>query len=115
MQQDIVLQLEKRKRDLQNMVEDTLAERREEMLEVLMNKVGRELKQEVEIYAQATNDAMDSIGGDMKCQLYVHNERMLRKEVSLHLQAKMSEEQEKKGEKKEDGKQCTMQKLKNCV
>ena len=42
MQQDIVLELEKRKRDLQNMVEDMLAERREEMLEVLMNKVHRE-------------------------------------------------------------------------
>ena len=39
MQQDIVLE---RKRDFQNMVEDMLAERREEMLEVLMNKVHRE-------------------------------------------------------------------------
>ena len=42
MQQDIVLELEKKQRDLQNMVEDMLAERREEMLEVLMNKVHRE-------------------------------------------------------------------------
>ena len=44
-----------RKRDLQYMVEDMLAERRAEMLEVLMNKVHRELKQEIEMNAQATN------------------------------------------------------------
>ena len=44
-----------RKRDLQYMVEYMLAERRAEMLEVLMNKVHRELKQEIEMNAQATN------------------------------------------------------------
>ena len=57
------------------------------------------------MYAQATNDAMDSFVGDMKCQLYVHIESMLEKEVSLQLQAKMSEEQKKKGEKKEEKKE----------
>ena len=54
------------------------------------------------MYAQATNDAMDSFVGDMKCQLYVHIERMLEKEVSLQLQAKMSDEQKKKEETEEE-------------
>ena len=38
MQQDIALELEKKERDLQNMVADMLAEHREEMVELLMNK-----------------------------------------------------------------------------
>ena len=54
MQQDIVVELEKRKRNLQYMVEDMLAQRRAEMLEVLMDKVHCEIKQEFEMYAQAT-------------------------------------------------------------
>ena len=99
MQQDIVLELEKKQRDLQNMVADMLAEHR---VELLMNKVHQEIKQEFEMYAEATNDAMDSFVGDMKCQFYLHIERMVKKEVSLQLQAKMIEEQEKKGEKKEE-------------
>ena len=37
MQQDIALELEKKERDLQNMVADMLAEHREEMVELLMN------------------------------------------------------------------------------
>ena len=44
---------------------------------------------------------MDSFMGDMKCQLCVHIERMVEKEVSLQLHAKMSDEQKKKEEKKE--------------
>ena len=55
MQQDIVLELEKKQRDLQNMVADMLAEHREEMVELLMNKVHQEIKQEFEMYAEATN------------------------------------------------------------
>ena len=89
MQQDIVLELEKKQRDLQNMVADMLAERREEMFVLLMNKVHQEIKQEFEMYAEATNDAMDSFVGDMKCQFYLHIERMVKKEVSLQLQTKM--------------------------
>ena len=77
MQQDIVLELEKKQRDLQNMVADMLAGCREEMVELLMKKVHQEIKQEFEMYAEATNDAMDSFVGDMKCQLYVHIERNL--------------------------------------
>ena len=41
------------------MVEDMLAQRKEEMLEEMLNKVHREIKQEVEMYAQGTNAAMD--------------------------------------------------------
>lgn len=83
MQQDIVLELEKKQRDLQNMVADMLAEHREEMVELLMNKVHQEIKQEFEMYAEATNDAMDSFVGDMKCQFYLHIERMVKKEVCV--------------------------------
>ena len=54
MQQDIVVELEKRKGNLQYMLEDMLAQRRAEMLEVLMDKVHCEIKQEFEKYAQAT-------------------------------------------------------------
>ena len=54
------------------------------------------------MYAQATNDAMDSFMGDMKCQLCVHIERMVKKEVSLQLQAKMSDEQKKKEDTEEE-------------
>ena len=71
-QQNVVLELEKRKRDLQSMVENMLEERRTEMLEVLTDKVHKEIKQEFEMYAQATTDAMDSLMGDMKYQLCVH-------------------------------------------
>ena len=67
MQQDIVVELEKRKRNLQYMVEDMLAQLRAVMLEVLMDKVHCEIKHQFEMYAQATNDAMDSFMGDMKC------------------------------------------------
>ena len=74
---NIVLELEKRKRDLQSMVENMLEERRTEMLEVLTDKVHREIKQEFEMYAQATTDAMDSLMGDMKYQLCVHIARMV--------------------------------------
>ena len=74
---NIVLELEKRKRDLQSMVENMLAEHRTEMLEVLTDKVHREIKQEFEMYAQATTDAMDSLMGDMKYQLCVHIARMV--------------------------------------
>ena len=80
MQQDIVLELEKKQRDLQNMVADMLAEHR---VELLMNKVHQEIKQEFEMYAEATNDAMDSFVGDMKCQFYLHIERMVKKEVCV--------------------------------
>ena len=83
---NIVLELEKRKRDLQSMVENMLEERRTEMLEVLTDKVHREIKQEFEMYAQATTDAMDSLMGDMKYQLCVHIERMVEKEVSQRFQ-----------------------------
>ena len=38
MQQDIALELEKKERDLQNMVADMLAERREEIFELLCTK-----------------------------------------------------------------------------
>ena len=48
------------------------------------------------------SDAMDSFMGDMKCQPCVHIERMVEKEVSLQLHAKMSDEQKKKEEKKEE-------------
>ena len=48
------------------------------------------------------SDAMDSFMGDMKCQLCVHIERIVEKEVSLQLHAKMSGEQKKKEEKKEE-------------
>ena len=48
------------------------------------------------------SDAMDSFMGDMKCQLFVHIERIVEKEVSLQLHAKMSDEQKKKEEKKEE-------------
>ena len=58
MQQDIALELEKKERDLQNMVADMLAEHREEMVELLMNKVHQEIKQEFEMYAEATNAMM---------------------------------------------------------
>ena len=92
MQQDIALELEKKERDLQNMVADMLAEHREEMVELLMNKVHQEIKQEFEMYAEATNDAMDSFVGEMKCQFYEHIEKMVKKEVSLQLQTKMIEE-----------------------
>ena len=91
MQQNVVLELEKRKRDLQSMVENMLEERRTEMLEVLTDKVHREIKQEFEMYAQATTDAMDSLMGDMKYQLCVHIARMVEKEVSLQLHVKMSD------------------------
>ena len=83
---NVVLELEKRKRDLQSMVENMLEERRTEMLEVLTDKVHREIKQEFEMYAQATTDAMDSLMGDMKYQLCVHIERMVEKEVSQRFQ-----------------------------
>ena len=86
MQQNVVLELEKRKRDLQSMVENMLEERRTEMLEVLTDKVHKEIKQEFEMYAQATTDAMDSLMGDMKYQLCVHIERMVEKEVSQRFQ-----------------------------
>ena len=77
MQQDIVVELEKRKRNLQYMVEDMLAQRRAVMLEVLiMDKVHREIMQEFEMYAQAANDAMNFFMGDMKCQLCVHIESL---------------------------------------
>ena len=102
MQQNIVLELEKRKRDLQSMVENMLEERRTEMLEVLTDKVHREIKQEFEMYAQATTDAMDSLMGDMKYQLCVHIERMVEKEVSLQLHVKMSDQQEKKEDKRKE-------------
>ena len=46
MQQNVVLELEKRKRDLQSMVENMLEERRTEKLEVLTDKVHREIEQE---------------------------------------------------------------------
>ena len=105
MQQDIALELEKKERDLQNMVADMLAEHREEMVELLMNKVHQEIKQEFEMYAEATNDAMDSFVGEMKCQFYEHIEKMVKKEGSLQLQTKMIEEQEKKAEKKEEKKE----------
>ena len=49
MQQDIVLELEKKQRDLQNMVADMLAERREEMFILLMNRVHQEIIQEFEM------------------------------------------------------------------
>ena len=52
--------------------------------------------------AQATNDAMDSIMGDMKCQLCVHIERMVEKEVSLQLHAKMSDDQKEKEDTEEE-------------
>ena len=51
MQQNVVLELEKRKRDLQSMVENMLEERRTEMLEVLTGNVHRTIKQEFEMYA----------------------------------------------------------------
>ena len=54
------------------------------------------------MYAQATNDAMDSFMGDIKCQLCVHIERMVEKEVSLQLHAKMSDEQKKKEDTEEE-------------
>ena len=102
MQQNVVLELEKRKRDLQSMVENMLEERRTEKLEVLTDKVHREIKQEFEMYAQATTDAMDSLMGDMKYQLCVHIARMVEKEVSLQLHAKMSDEQKKKEDTEEE-------------
>ena len=43
------------------------------------------------MYAQATNDAMDSFVGDMKCHFYLHIERVVKKEVSLQLQTKPTE------------------------
>ena len=102
MQQNVVLELEKRKRDLQSMVENMLEERRTEMLEVLTDKVHREIKQEFEMYAQATTDAMDSLMGDMKYQLCVHIARLVEKEVSLQLYVKMSDQQEKKEDKRKE-------------
>ena len=102
MQQNVVLELEKRKRDLQSMVENMLEERRTEMLEVLTDKVHREIKQEFEMYAQATTDAMDSLMGDMKYQLCVHIARLVEKEVSLQLHVKMSDQQEKKEDKRKE-------------
>ena len=78
MQQDIVVELEKRKRNLQYMAEDMFAQRRAEMLKVLVGKVHYEIKQQCEMY-----DAMDSFMGVMKSQLCVHIERMVEKEVSF--------------------------------
>ena len=48
MHQNIVLELEKQKRNLQNMVAEMLTERKGEMLVVMMNKVHREIMKEQE-------------------------------------------------------------------
>ena len=48
MHQNIVLELEKQKRNLQNMVVEMLTERKGEMLVVVMNKVHREIMKEQE-------------------------------------------------------------------
>ena len=58
-----------------------------------------------EMYAQGTNAAMDDFMGEMKCQLYVHIQKMVEKEVSLQLQKKGDKKEEKKEEEKEEEKQ----------
>ena len=74
-QQDIVVELDKREKALQEMLA--------EMLDVFLDK----LKDAVQMFA--TNDAMDSFIGEMKCQLNTHIKRVVEKEVALQLQAKM--------------------------
>ena len=64
MHEYIVVELEKREKALQNMVEEMLAEHKAKMLEVFL------VKDEVQMFAVATNDAMDSFIGEMKCQLH---------------------------------------------
>ena len=66
MHEYIVVELEKREKALQNMVEEMLAEHKAKMLEVFLDKV----KDEVQMFAVGTNDAMDSFFGEMKCQLH---------------------------------------------
>ena len=55
----IVVELEKREKALQNMVEEMLAEHKAKMLEVFLV---------FQMFAVATNDAMDSFIEEMKCQ-----------------------------------------------
>ena len=62
--QDIVVELDKREKALQNMVEEMLAEHKAKMLEVFL------VKDEAQMFAVATNDAMDSVIGEIKCQLH---------------------------------------------
>ena len=62
--QDIVVELDKREKALHNMVEEMLAEHKAKMLKVFL------VKDEVQMFAVATNDAMDSFIGEMKCQLH---------------------------------------------
>ena len=57
------------------------------------------------MYAQRTNAAIDDFMGEMKCQLYVHIQKMVEKEVSLQLQKKGDKKEEKKEEEKEEEKQ----------
>ena len=104
-QEKIMKEQEKIMKEQEKMVEDMLAQRKEEMLEEMLNKVHREIKQEVEMYAQGTNAAMDDFMGEMKCQLYVHIQKMVEKEVSLQLQKKGDKKEEKKEEEKEEKKQ----------
>ena len=89
-QEKIMKEQEKIMKEQEKMVEDMLAQRKEEMLEEMLNKVHREIKQEVEMYAQGTNAAMDDFMGEMKCQLYVHIQKMVEKEVSLQFLSTLS-------------------------
>ena len=98
--EDIVVELEKRERALQIMVEEMLAEHKAHMLEVFLDKV----KDEVQMFAVATNDAMDSFIGEMKCQLNTHIKRVVEKEVALQLQAKMQEKEQEEMNKEDDEK-----------
>ena len=90
MHQNIVLELEKQKRNLQNMVAEMLTERKGEMLVVMMNKVHREIMKEQEKIMKEQEKMVEDMLAQRKEEMLeemlnkVHRE--IKQEVELYAQ-----------------------------
>ena len=90
MHQNIVLELEKQKRNLQNMVAEMLTERKGEMLVVMMNKVHREIMKEQEKIMKEQEKMVEDMLAQRKEEMLeemlnkVHRE--IKQEVEMYAQ-----------------------------